>query len=116
MTQKVPPPPRIATVDPELNRWLLEIQSILNADGGIDADQISGLQRAVSDISNQLTSIENTLNLQAQAISFLSLRLQNGVARPPDSYGSDGNWFAVTVGAQRGVYVRVAGVWVLVAN
>lgn len=39
MALKFPPPPYLASTDPKtqaLNRWLLEIQSILNADGTVD--------------------------------------------------------------------------------
>lgn len=36
MALKVPPPPPLANSDPALNRWLIEIQSILNANGTVN--------------------------------------------------------------------------------
>ena len=43
MTLKIPPPPDMGRDNQRLNRWLLEIQSILNAQGLINQDSVAGL-------------------------------------------------------------------------
>ena len=116
MVIRIPPPPRFAQQDPEFNRWLIELTSLISQDGGINADEITGLQQSVAELENQIMDLQQADRILRIGINTLALRLQNGTSKPPDTYGNDGDWFGVTAGPQRGVHVKVAGAWVLIAS
>lgn len=118
MAVRIPPPPNIVYADPAFNRWLLEITSILEkgANGGINPDEIAGVQNDVAALTKQIADLQASIKVLQQAIGITNARLRSGTVKPPDIQGTDGDWFAVTAGAQRGVYVRVASVWTLIAN
>jgi len=125
MPQKVPPPPPIATQDPQLNRWFLELTAILNDSGGIDVSSVTGLDVVVADVTqntNDITALQSgsagqsasitALNSQvgalqvqvaslATTVAALSSRAQvfNGTVNPAAGVGNIGDWYANTAGA-----------------
>jgi hypothetical protein len=138
MALKLPPPPPIATGNPQFNRWLLEITSILSAAGGIDPSQIPGY----SALQAQVAALESTTGGQGSSISLLQLEVNansssistlfsdvasinselttlgaNAVvhsgAAAPVALFNNGDWYAKT-GAPGHIYVQVAGAWVLI--
>ena len=86
MTQKIPPPPPIASGDvasfinslPAFNRWLLELTSILANSGGIDPNNIDGFT-ALQDQVTQNTADIATLQGQVGALNLAVLLLQGQV-------------------------------------
>lgn len=138
--QKFPPPPYLAADDPksqQLNRWLLELQSILNDQGGIDVSQIQGLPAVIAQVAtntadiatlegssggqaaqiavlqasvNSLTISVATINGQ---ITTLSARNQvfNGTV-PPVALHASGDYYVDTTAKH--LYVQVSGAWVLI--
>lgn len=115
MTQKIPPPPQIASQFPELNRWFVEIQSILSNNGGIDPDQLNGLEQGFAEIENQIVDLQRSISILQLGLQTTNQRLRNSPTLLADSIGVDGDWLAVTATGARGVYVKVASVWVKVA-
>ncbi len=120
-----------------LNRWLLELTSILSADGNVDPDNINVLPEAVQantaaiqSLSNQVaalntrvTSIEvslYSLDARMSAAESAIVQLQNlprvysGAGAPSGGIGRDGDWYAQTT-FPFGVNVKVGGAWVLVS-
>ena len=57
MAAKIPPPPPIATSNPEFNRWLLELTSILSNEGGIDPSEVTGLTAVIAQVDTNTTNI-----------------------------------------------------------
>lgn len=58
MVQKIPPPPFITAQELQpLNRWLLEIQAILNNSGSIDPNQVAGLAQVIADTAANTLAI-----------------------------------------------------------
>ena len=132
MVQKIPPPPLVTTPELQsLNRWLLEIQSILDAAGGIDPAQIPGydglaetvaaqgvditdLQGSVASIATQLADLTARVTAAESSITSLAARNQvyNGTAAPAGALGVDGDWFYNRSGAAGArLYIKVAGSW-----
>ena len=71
MVLKIPPPPPIASRDPALNRWLLEITSILNSQGGIDPNAVSGLAATTAQVASNTASIAtNTIGITANTAAI----------------------------------------------
>lgn len=71
MAQKIPPPPTLSREYQQLNRWLLEIQSILNDGGGINPDQIPGLPALFLQVTANTASIAaNTANIAANTAAI----------------------------------------------
>jgi len=138
MAQKFPPPPQLANLDPALNRWLIEIQSILNNSGGIDPSSVQGLSSLETQVTANTAAIAllqsevDTLNaevpiLQTQVstnttniaslnstVTTLANRNQvfNGTAAPAGGLGVNGDWYADT--SAKHIYVKVGGAWVLI--
>ena len=61
MVQKVPPPPQLPVsfggFGQQLNRWLLEIQAILNNQGQIDPTSVAGLVALIAQVATLVTEI-----------------------------------------------------------
>jgi hypothetical protein len=137
--QKIPPPPPIANM-PELNRWLLEVTSILAAAGGVDPAAVEGLEATQAQVvlntaaiavlqgttggqSFQITQLQLQINgLQNDVVTIngqittLGARNQvfNGAGAPNPADGVDGDWYARTAAPNRQVFVKLAGVWTAV--
>jgi hypothetical protein len=57
MVLKIPPPPTLAGQFQQLNRWLLEIQNILNTQGTIDPSQVDGLPALIVQVATLATQV-----------------------------------------------------------
>lgn len=139
MVLKIPPPPLLTGAEWQaFNRWLLELQSILSNQGGIDPSQVSGLEPLFAQVATNTANIATLETGQGgQATDILALQNQvntlntvtipaingqltslgarnqvfNGIV-PPVALHNNGDWFADTAGKH--IYVQVAGAWVLV--
>lgn len=139
MAIRIPPPPPLARTDPALNRWLIEVASILSAaGGGVDPNQIVGfpelilqvaalsttvtsvqtsvinLQSQINTINDALTVINNEISAIQNDVTALQNRgeILNGTAFPPAvGLGKNDDWYASTA-ATKHIYVKVAGAWV----
>ncbi len=139
---KFPPPPYLVGTDQNtqmLNRWLIEIQGILSAAGGIDPTQIPGysaLQAQVTTNTANITTLESTTGSQGASITALQgevttingeivtingqltslgarAQVYFGVVDPASGFGNVGDWFANTAGgAGHRIFIKTAGaVW-----
>lgn len=138
MTLKVPPPPTLPQQFQQLNRWLLELQSILNSQGNIDPSSVVGLpalftqvaalatQVAVlaSEVATNTTDIAtntsdivtNTADIASNAAAIAALQanavILNGAGVPSGALGSDGDLYINNTGSAGSfLYGRIAGVW-----
>jgi len=139
MTIKIPPPPQIANADPTLNRWLLELTSILNSQGSVDPNSVEGLPALSSQVT---TNTANILALQhsstGQGASIVALQAQvtalqaslastnvtvnalaanpvvhSGATAPAGGLGSVNDWYTDTVAKH--VYVKTGvATWTLI--
>lgn len=136
MALKFPPPPRMATAElQQLNRWLLEIQSILNSSGTIDPTTVDGLIALTNQVNTNTTNIgTNTTNIATingeittingeittinTSIATLQARplIRNGAGAPASGLGSNGDLYINNTGAVGSyLYGKIAGAWVAFA-
>lgn len=130
---KVPPPPFMTkTKDNQtLNRWLLELTSILNSAGDVDpgsvaglaalviqvtaqAAQITALQTLTTTQAGQITALQTLTATHTGQIAALQARNQvlNGAGVPGAGLGNNGDWYLNTVGvAGSKLYLKLGGVW-----
>jgi hypothetical protein len=135
---KFPPPPTLPVALQPLNRWLIELQSILNSSGLIDPSTVQDLPATIAQVATNVADIA-TLNGEVAAntasigilngevaantasivtlngeVATLQARNQvlNGIIAPVVGQGVNGDWYADTVGLH--IYVKVAGAWSLV--
>ena len=135
---KFPPPPMLTGELQILNRWLIELQSILNSNGLIDPSSVQTLPTTIAQVAINVANIA-TLNGEVAAntasigvlngevaantasigvlngeVATLQARNQvlNGIIAPVVGQGVNGDWYADTVGLH--IYVKVAGAWSLV--
>lgn len=142
MTLKIPPPPTLAGQFQQLNRWLLEIQSILNNQGNIDPSSIAGLTALflqvaalqiqvdtntanivtnTADIAtNAANIVTNTNDIAALAVRVTALearsQILNGGGVPGAGLGINGDLYINNSGgAGTRLYSKIAGAWVATA-
>lgn len=135
MTLKIPPPPPMAVKDQALNRWLLEITSILNSTGGIDPASVDGLAATTAQVGTNTTSITTisaqivtingqlvtlntsvtTLNGQVATLNAAVAALQAnpvvrfGAGAPAAGLGSVGDWYGDPAGgAGARIWIKTA--------
>lgn len=139
MPLKLPPPPQLpisfGSFGQQLNRWLLEIQSILNSGGTIDpanvdglpalftqvaalAVQVAALAAEVTALSTQVTT--NTANIATNAAAIAVLQanavVRNGNGGPAAGLGNNGDLYINDTGsAGTNLYAKIAGAWVAFA-
>lgn len=142
MAIKIPPPPPIASQDPTLNRWLLELTSILNTGGGVDPNSVTGLAATTAQVATNkanITTLQNsvtgnsgdigTLQTQVAALNSqivtinstlttLSARNQilNGSGVPAAGTGNNGDLYINNTGAAgTRLYAKITGAWTAIA-
>lgn len=83
MVLKVPPPPQLPVsfggFGQQLNRWLLEIQAILNSQGTIDPGNVGGLPALIIQVATLVTEIA-TLTTEVTAATAAVAVLTGDVA------------------------------------
>jgi hypothetical protein len=135
--RKMPPPPTFIN-QPEINRWLIDLQAFILNTGGIDPSQIAGfstvsngviantasiitLNGQVSTLSTTVAGHTTQINANTSAISSNSSaitalqgrsQVRSGSGIPSNGTGVDGDWFADTT--NKHIYVRVSGAYVLI--
>lgn len=143
MALKIPPPPPFSGPQwQQFNRWLLELQSILSNQGGIDPSEVSGLPQVITQVgtnTTDITALEGTTGGQGSAITALqneitaidseiatingqitslSARNQvlNGAGVPNPGLGNNGDLFLNnTGGSGTRLYGKIGGTWVAIA-
>lgn len=139
MVLKLPPPPQLPTAfggfGQQLNRWLLEIQSILNSQGTIDPSQIEGLPALFTQVAtlaaeivtltaevatNTTNIVTNTAAIAANAAAIVALegrnQILNGAGVPAAGLGTNGDLYINNTGAPATfLYGKIAGAWVAFA-
>lgn len=139
MTQKIPPPPslpkELGPFGQQLNRWLLEIQSILNDQGTIDPAAVAGLPALYTQVAalavtvaantaaitaNAVAIAAANVNIAANTASIVALtarnQVRNGAGVPGAGTGSDGDLYINNTGAAGTfLYGKIGGAWVAFA-
>lgn len=135
MVLKIPPPPTLPQQFQQLNRWLLEIQSILNSRGTIDPSNVDGLPALFTQVAALVGEVAaltaevatNTANIAANtaaiaantaAIATLTARNQilNGSGVPAVGLGNNGDLYINNTGGVGSLlYGKIAGAWVALA-
>lgn len=142
MPLKLPPPPQLPVsfggFGQQLNRWLLEIQSILNNAGFIDPDEVQGLPALftqvaalatqVAALTTQVTALAadvatntaniatNTADIATNTANITALQANavvlNGSGVPAAGLGNNGDLYINnTGGAGTNLYAKIAGAW-----
>lgn len=135
MTLKIPPPPSLPVQFQQLNRWLIELQSILNSDGNIDPTNVAGLVALVAQVAANTVSIAtNTAAIAANTTSITTIngeittingeitsltarnQILNGAGVPGAGLGNNGDLYSNTTGGTgTNLYSKRAGAWVAIA-
>ena len=122
----------------QLNRWLIEVQSILNSQGQIDPDNVVGLPTAYNQVGDNTVDIQtlfaavqaqstainantaniatNTANIAALAAALAARnQVYNDVVAPNNALGIVGDWYARTDVGNKHIYVKTAvATWTLI--
>lgn len=130
---KFPPPPDMGRDNQRLNRWLIEIQRLLNTEGLIDPSQVVDLPATyvtvgdnTLDIANLTVVVNalgslvatNTVNIATIQTQILTIQGQitalqargevlNGAGAPAAGLGKVNDWYA-DVSATKHIYVKTA--------
>jgi ABC-type transporter Mla subunit MlaD len=146
MVQKFPPPPPMPLIfgsfGQQLNRWLLELQSILNSQGTINPGNVDGLTALIAQVATLVAEIAtltaevvantaniatntaniatNTTAIAANAAAITALQanpiIRNGAGAPGAGLGNNGDLYINnTGGAGTHLYGKIAGAWVAFA-
>lgn len=129
--KKFPPPPPLSQEYQQLNRWLIEIQSILNSSGSIDPGSVSGLTALTAQVAalalqvaaNAAAIAAANINIAANAAAIAALTLRvaalearnqilNGAGVPAGALGNNGDLYINnTGGAGTNLYAKRGGAW-----
>jgi hypothetical protein len=135
MVLKVPPPPTLPQQFQQLNRWLIELQSILNSQGTVDPSNVDGLPALAAQVATNTAGIAaNTANIAANTagiaantaniatntanIATLTARNQilNGSGAPSAGLGNNDDLYINNTGSGgTRLYAKIAGSWVALA-
>lgn len=147
MTLKLPPPPQLPIsfggFGQQLNRWLLEIQSILNSGGTIDPSSVDGLPALFTQVAalagevatlvtevaantaniatNTANIATNTANIATNTAAIAALQanpiIRSGTGAPAAGLGNNDDLYIDNAGSSPGslLYIKVAGSWVVTA-
>jgi hypothetical protein len=135
MTLKLPPPPQLPIsfggFGQQLNRWLLEIQSILNSGGTIDPASVDGLPELFTQVTALAAEVVTltaevatltadvatlTTNVTANTAAIAALQanavILNGSGPPGAGLGAAGDLYINNTGsAGTNLYANIAGTW-----
>lgn len=135
MVLKLPPPPQLPVsfggFGQQLNRWLLEIQSILNSQGTIDPSSVDGLVALIAQVAALTTQVAtldaevvtltasvatNTADIATNTAAIAVLQanavILNGNGAPGVGLGSPGDLYINNTGsAGTNLYANIAGTW-----
>jgi hypothetical protein len=128
MVLKIPPPPTLPVQFQQLNRWLLEIQSILNTQGTIDPGNVGGLTALFTQVATNTANIAtntaniatNTANIATNTANIVTLtarsQINNGSGAPASGLGNNGDLYINNTGSSgTHLYGKIAGAWVALA-
>lgn len=140
MVLKLPPPPQLPIsfggFGQQLNRWLLEIQSILNSGGTIDPSNVDGLEALFTQVAALAVQVAtlatevamlttevatNTANIATNTASIATLTARNqilhGTGVPAAGLGNNDDMYIDNAGTTPGalLYIKIAGAWVVTA-
>ncbi len=136
MVAKFPPPPTLPQQFQQLNRWLIELQSILNSQGLIEPDQVDGLPALFTQVAALATQVAalaaqvatntaniatNTANIATNTANIATLaarnQILNGTGAPGAGLGNNDDMYIDNGGSTPGdlLYIKIAGAWVVTA-
>ena len=140
MVLKLPPPPQLPVsfggFGQQLNRWLLEIQSILNSGGTIDPSNVDGLTALfaqvaalvgeIAALTAEVTTLNtevaaNTANIATNTAAITVLQsnpvIRSGIGVPAAGLGNNDDLYIDNAGSSPGslLYIKVAGTWIATA-
>ena len=129
MVAKFPPPPTLPQQFQQLNRWLIELQSILNSQGLIEPDQVDGLPALFTQVAALATQVAalaaqvatNTANIATNTANIATLtarnQILNGTGAPAAGLGNNDDMYIDNAGSTPGalLYIKIAGTWVVTA-
>ena len=143
MVAKFPPPPTLPQQFQQLNRWLIELQSILNSQGLIEPDQVDGLPALFTQVAALATQVAalaaqvatntaniatntaniatNTANIATNTANIATLaarnQILNGTGAPGAGLGNNDDMYINNAGSTPGalLYIKIAGAWVVTA-
>ena len=136
MVAKFPPPPTLPQQFQQLNRWLIELQSILNSQGTIDPSSVDGLPALFTQVAGLATQVAalaaevvtltaevatNTTNIATNTANIATLtarnQILNGTGVPAAGLGNNDDMYIDNAGSTPGalLYIKIAGTWVVTA-
>lgn len=141
MVAKFPPPPTLPQQFQQLNRWLIELQSILNSQGTIDPDQVAGLPALFTQVAALATQVAalaaevttntaniatntaniatNSANIATNTASIVTLTARNQILNgngAPGVIGTAGDLYINNTGSAGSyLYGNIAGTWIAFA-
>ena len=136
MVAKFPPPPTLPQQFQQLNRWLIELQSILNSQGTIDPSSVDGLPALITQVAGLATQVAalaaevvtltaevatNTTDIATNTANIATLtarnQILNGTGAPGAGLGNNDDMYIDNAGITPGalLYIKIAGTWVVTA-
>ena len=136
MVAKFPPPPTLPQQFQQLNRWLIELQSILNSQGTIDPSSVDGLPALFTQVAGLATQVAalaaevvtltaevatNTTDIATNTANIATLtarnQILNGTGAPAAGLGNNDDMYINNAGSTPGalLYIKIAGTWVVTA-
>lgn len=142
MPLKFPPPPQLPVAfggfGQRLNRWLIEIQSLLNSQGTLDPSNVDGLPAIYTEVAMLIAEVAtliaevatlttevaantaniatNTANIATNTAAIAVLQanaiIRNGSGAPSNALGNNGDLYINNTGSVgTNLYAKIAGAW-----